>query len=180
MGSIKVVFVKPLFRCFASLSDRLERLCRYVARPPLIPPARAHQVRYHGVFAPCARGRERVVPARTVGEGNRPSTFMTNSFCPDIRNGPRWSCQNLPRFPHIAPVGVVSLRARPRSPRAGIPDDCWTSLVPLFRHRAEPSGCARPSEFATIGKSESTISRCPTSNDRFPWPASRSQLRTLP
>jgi hypothetical protein len=85
---------------------RLERLCRYVARPPLaldrleamadgrlayrlktrwrdgtthvvmerhellerlaplIPPPRAHQVRYHGVLAPCASGRGRVVPFR--------------------------------------------------------------------------------------------------------------------
>jgi hypothetical protein len=86
--------------------QRLERLCRYVARPPLalerleelrdgrlayrlktpwrdgtthvvmertellerlaplVPPPRAHQVRYHGVLAPCASGRDRVVPAR--------------------------------------------------------------------------------------------------------------------
>ena len=86
---------------------RLERLCRYVARPPLaldrleamadgrlayrlktpwrdgtthvvmerhellerlaplIPPPRAHQVRYHGILAPCASGRDRVVPRRT-------------------------------------------------------------------------------------------------------------------
>jgi len=84
---------------------RLERLCRYVARPPLaldrleampdgrlayrlktrwrdgtthvvmerhellerlaplIPPPRAHQIRYHGVLAPCASGRGRVVPS---------------------------------------------------------------------------------------------------------------------
>jgi hypothetical protein len=84
---------------------RLERLCRYVARPPLanerleerpdgrlalrlkarwrdgtshilmerselidrlvplIPPPRAHQVRYHGILAPCASRRDRVVPA---------------------------------------------------------------------------------------------------------------------
>jgi hypothetical protein len=82
---------------------RLERLCRYVARPPLahdrlearpdgrlalrlkarwrdgtthilmercellerlvplIPPPRAHQVRYHGVLAPCASARDRIV-----------------------------------------------------------------------------------------------------------------------
>ncbi len=86
---------------------RLERLCRYVARPPLalerlqtmadgrlayrlktrwrdgtthvvmerhellerlaplIPPSRAHQVRYHGVLAPCASGRDRIVPGRS-------------------------------------------------------------------------------------------------------------------
>jgi len=84
--------------------QRLERLCRYVARPPLahdrledwsdgrlalrlkarwrdgtthilmqrhellerlvplIPPPRAHQVRYHGVLAPCASARKHVVP----------------------------------------------------------------------------------------------------------------------
>lgn len=83
---------------------RLERLCRYVARPaialdrlealpdgrltyrlktrwrdgtthvlmkrhellerlaPLIPPPRSHQVRYHGLLAPCASGRDRIVP----------------------------------------------------------------------------------------------------------------------
>jgi len=83
---------------------RLERLCRYVARPPLasarleerpdgkltlrlktrwrdgtthilmerselierlvplIPPARAHQVRYHGILAPSASMRDQVVP----------------------------------------------------------------------------------------------------------------------
>ena len=83
---------------------RLERLCHYVARPPLasdrleerpdgrltlrlktrwrdgtthilmeprellerlvplIPPPRAHQVRYHGVLAPCASARDRIVP----------------------------------------------------------------------------------------------------------------------
>jgi hypothetical protein len=89
---------------------RLERLCRYVARPPLalerleamadgrlayrlktpwrdgtthvvmerrellerlaplIPPPRAHQIRYHGVLAPCASGRDRIVPGRKVRE----------------------------------------------------------------------------------------------------------------
>ena len=96
--------------------SRLERLCRYVARPPLatarlsrtgdgrllyrlkhrwrdgtthvvfeplelveklaalIPPPRFHGARYHGVFAPCARERARVVPAAAVGpvESERP------------------------------------------------------------------------------------------------------------
>jgi hypothetical protein len=93
---------------------RLERLCRYVARPPLaldrleampdgrlayrlktpwrdgtthvlmerhellerlaplIPPPRAHQVRYHGVLAPCASGRDRVVPGRTRRDDPEP------------------------------------------------------------------------------------------------------------
>jgi hypothetical protein len=90
--------------------NRLERLCRYVARPPIaldrleampdgrlayrlktrwrdgtthvlmerhellerlapiIPPPRAHQVRYHGVLAPCASGRDRVVASVTGRE----------------------------------------------------------------------------------------------------------------
>ena len=87
---------------------RLERLCRYVARPALaaerlsrradgrllyrlkhrwrdgtthllfepaelveklaalVPPPRVHGARYHGVFAPCARARPRVVPGSVV------------------------------------------------------------------------------------------------------------------
>jgi hypothetical protein len=90
---------------------RLERLCRYAARPPLandrleeqpdgrltlrlktrwrdgtthvllersdlldrlvplIPPPRAHQVRYHGILAPCASQRSQVVPATSPGTG---------------------------------------------------------------------------------------------------------------
>ena len=90
---------------------RLERLCRYVARPPLgnerleecpdgglllrltthwrdgtthiaierselidrlvplIPAPRAHQVRYHGILAPCASLRSRVVPVRNLDPG---------------------------------------------------------------------------------------------------------------
>jgi len=96
---------------------RLERLCRYVARPPvahdrleqrsdgrlalrlktrwrdgtthilierrdlidrlapLIPPPRAHQVRYHGILAPGASLRERVVPTAPTA----PSRSATHS-----------------------------------------------------------------------------------------------------
>ncbi len=92
----------------ASDRRRLERLCRYVARPPLandrleersdgrlllclktrwrdgtthiameryelidrlvplIPPPRAHQVRYHGILAPCASLRSRIVPVEEL------------------------------------------------------------------------------------------------------------------
>jgi len=32
---------------------------------PLIPPPRAHQVRYYGILAPCASGRDQVVPGAT-------------------------------------------------------------------------------------------------------------------
>ncbi len=91
---------------------RLERLCRYVARPPLanerleerpdgrlalrlktrwrdgtthvlmerrelidrlvplVPPPRAHQVRYHGILAPGSSQRHRIVPGEPVGEAD--------------------------------------------------------------------------------------------------------------
>jgi hypothetical protein len=41
------------------LMERRELLERLA---PLIPPPRAHQARYHGLLAPCASGRDRVVP----------------------------------------------------------------------------------------------------------------------
>jgi hypothetical protein len=51
------------------LMERHELLERLV---PLIPPPRAHQVRYHGVLAPCASARDRVVlgprPPRAAAE----------------------------------------------------------------------------------------------------------------
>ena len=50
--------------------ELLERLA------PLIPPPRAHQVRYHGVLAPCASGRDRVVPA---GAGAKETTRSCSS-----------------------------------------------------------------------------------------------------
>ncbi len=112
---------------------RLERLCRYVARPPLandrlevhpdgrlalrlktrwrdgtshilmerselidrlvplIPPPRAHQVRYHGILAPCASGRDSIVPARAAdfavagrgpGPASMPSIELSASAAP--------------------------------------------------------------------------------------------------
>ncbi len=45
--------------------ELLERLA------PLIPPPRAHQVRYHGILAPCASGRDRVCAA--AGQGSSAS-----------------------------------------------------------------------------------------------------------
>jgi len=113
---------------------RLERLCRYVARPPLanerleehpdgrlalrlktrwrdgtshilmerselidrlvplIPPPRAHQLRYHGILAPCASRRDRVVPARAAafavaerGPDTAPVPSIEPSASPDLR-----------------------------------------------------------------------------------------------
>ncbi len=42
--------------------ELLERLAA------LVPPPRLHLLRYHGVLAPCARDRDRIVPAKPVAE----------------------------------------------------------------------------------------------------------------
>ena len=125
---------------------RLERLCRYVARPPLahdrlevtpdgrlalrlktrwrdgtthilmerhellerlvplIPPPRAHQVRYHGVLAPCASARDRVVL------GPRPPWAAAEVQAP------------LPGEDHDP------ARMRPRAPKERCDTDEWRAL----------------------------------------------------
>jgi hypothetical protein len=113
--------------------QRLERLCRYVARPPLaserleerpdgrlalrlktrwrdgtthilmerselverlvplIPPPCAHQVRYHGVLAPSASMRGRVVPGRSVRPSDEGSTAGDPDGSPAQAGGSQWS-----------------------------------------------------------------------------------------
>jgi hypothetical protein len=118
---------EPLLAVLAAVSvpardrRRLERLCRYVARPPLasdrleespdgrlvlrlktrwrdgtshilmertelidrfvplIPPPRAHQVRYHGILAPCASRRDRVVPPAVAALATAETTPVVES-----------------------------------------------------------------------------------------------------
>lgn len=53
--------------------ELLERLA------PLIPPPRAHQVRYHGILAPCASGRDRVVPAGFDGAEATPCSSSASA-----------------------------------------------------------------------------------------------------
>ncbi len=144
---------------------RLERLCRYVARPPLvidrlesmvdgrlayrlktrwrdgtthvvmerhellerlaplIPPPRAHQVRYHGVLAPCASGRDCVVPSRTerIAACSRAepwaeteTKFTAKSVSPvkacENRDG---SPLNLRSYPDPVAASGESMRRRP-------------------------------------------------------------------
>jgi hypothetical protein len=150
---------------------RLERLCRYVARPPLaldrlealrngrlayrlkmpwrdgtthvvmerwellerlaplVPPPRAHQVRYHGVLAPCASGRDRVVPAAAVaGEGDRlaadPAARSALGVEPSGSTG-LVSDEEASRRRFVvdaAPLGVSATRV-PASSSAPIPND---------------------------------------------------------
>jgi hypothetical protein len=143
---------------------RLERLCRYAARPPLanerleelpdgrlalrlktrwrdgtthilmerselidrlvplIPPPRAHQVRYHGLLAPCASRRDRVVPAADAalaGAGRKPEV-ETNGLIDHSPNADPRSAETALR--ENAPgVGTSGTSAEPRIPApAGI------------------------------------------------------------
>jgi hypothetical protein len=71
------------------LMERSELIDRLV---PLIPPPRAHQVRYHGILAPCASRRDRVVPAGAAAvaiAGRRPGTAPVPSFEPSASTDPR-------------------------------------------------------------------------------------------
>jgi hypothetical protein len=145
---------------------RLERLCRYVARPPLanerleehpdgrlalrlktrwrdgsrhilmerselidrlvplIPPPRTHQVRYHGILAPCASRRDRVVPARTAAfavAGRGPGTAPVASIESSASADPRVT----QTAPGEASIGVENAGARtercPAAPAAAAP-----------------------------------------------------------
>ncbi len=58
--------------------ELLERLA------PLIPPPRAHQVRYHGVLAPCASGRDRVVPAAAAAGATEATRSCSSASESDI------------------------------------------------------------------------------------------------
>ena len=144
---------------------RLERLCRYVARPPLanerleehpdgrlalrlktrwrdgtshilmerselidrlvplIPPPRAHQVRYHGILAPCASRRDRVVPAGALAVAGRgPFTAPVPSIEPSASAGPGGTQATLGG----ASIGVENADARterhPTAPAGPAPE----------------------------------------------------------
>jgi len=127
---------------------RLERLCRYVARPPLaldrleamadgrlayrlktrwrdgtthvlmerhellerlaplIPPPRAHQVRYHGVLAPCASGRSRVVPMAQGREANFLAACNTGNLSLTAEVEDESSVRSTIR-PHVEELGAA-------------------------------------------------------------------------
>ena len=146
---------------------RLERLCRYVARPPLanerleehpdgrlalrlktrwrdgtshilmerselidrlvplIPPPRAHQLRYHGILAPCASRRDRVVPASAAAfaiAGRGPVTAPVLSIDSSASAGSRGTQTTLDG----ASIGVENADARaerhPTAPAGAAPE----------------------------------------------------------
>ncbi len=137
---------------------RLERLCRYVARPPLanerleerpdgtlalrlktrwrdgtthivmerrelidrlvplIPPPRAHQVRYHGILAPSSSQRDRVVPGEPAeGMDGELSQTVPERFSPAGRDTDRCavpSQQGDERSQSTGPDALAGLVAR--------------------------------------------------------------------
>jgi len=149
---------------------RLERLCRYVARPPLaserleecrngklalrlksrwrdgtthilmerselierlvplIPPPRAHQVRYHGALAPSASMRDRIVPGQPV---HPPGCELTKRVphCPPPAKGG-------------SPVGPypssANSKGHPTGRRSGETDAEPTPAAPRLRAEGQP------------------------------------------
>ena len=149
---------------------RLERLCRYVARPPLaserleecrngklalrlksrwrdgtthilmerselierlvplIPPPRAHQVRYHGALAPSASMRDRIVPGQPV---HPPGCELTKRVprCPTPAKG----------GPPVGPYpSSANSKGHPTGRRSGETDAEPTPAAPRLRAEGQP------------------------------------------
>ena len=163
---------------------RLERLCRYVARPPLanerlegrsdgmlalrlktrwrdgtthilmerseliervvplIPPPRAHQVRYHGILAPGASQRDQVVPGRAVeASADRTKGWVGGCSAP-AAEASRGSAP---------PPDKPSDAASPKPNLGNPPDDPEADrFEPVPRSRANPRERARRTRWASL------------------------------
>jgi hypothetical protein len=102
--------------------ERRELLERLV---PLIPPPRAHQVRYHGVLAPCASTRDRIVPGpRPAWPADAPEAKESRLEATPARPGMRPShsnarCRSGDSTP--SPPGTAVPASRPASLPASAP-----------------------------------------------------------
>jgi hypothetical protein len=159
---------------------RLERLCRYVARPPLanerleehpdgrlalrlktrwrdgtshilmerselidrlvplIPPPRAHQLRYHGILAPCASRRDRVVPASVAAfavAGRGPGSAAV----PSIEPSASAVLRGAQTTPGGASIGIENADARTK-PRLAAPAGAAPEVDP---HSLPPNRVTR-------------------------------------
>jgi hypothetical protein len=173
---------------------RLERLCRYVARPPiaidrlealpdgrlayrlktrwrdgmthvlmerhellerlapLIPPTRAHQVRYHGLLAPCASGRDRVVPRPL---GFEEAEAVAPAAVAGVRLGPRDEANR------SVPADAAALRSV-ESPRLLVGEDS----SPPHGLRADRGAKSAAGEEAEPGRGDAR-STAPTRRTRW-------------
>ena len=168
---------------------RLERLCRYVARPPLaldrlqelpdrrlsyrlktpwhdgtthvvmerrellerlaplIPPPRAHQVRYHGILAPCASGRDRIVPRQDakdpVPHATNDAPWRPVDHMATRIDGPNNGLEGRPAHgADIVPLPTC-VDLRPGSMGGGpVPTDARTRLPAFVAPAMSPTGRA--------------------------------------
>ena len=128
--------------------ELLERLA------PLIPPPRAHQVRFHGILAPCASGRDQVVPGARL-EANTASASDGHREAPCGIDRTR-TC----RSPGAEIRPTASIPAPEAAPRAG------TEVAPSGSqdaHRAQAPGPAQQ------GAPRSAPSTRPRRPRRLPW-----------
>jgi len=99
----------------------------------LVPPPRAHQVRYHGVLAPCASRRASVIP----GSPRLPSDALPDSLQPAGQRAAPATPASLPEFESMAagqPADPVEPPQEPlRPPRHGPPGTprrlSWAELM---------------------------------------------------
>ncbi len=123
----------------------LERLA------PLIPPPRAHQVRYYGILAPCASGRDTVVPgasqaaaaASVAKKGNREAACALDPArtCrpPEAETVPTLSIAALEGTPSAGTEGHVSTSQGTQAAQTpGLAQQAGSRPVPSIRPRRLP------------------------------------------
>jgi hypothetical protein len=97
---------------------------------PLIPPPFAHLIRYHGLFAPNAKGRDLLPPASISWQGIRPEAFVRKTSLAAAETLRDAKAQNTP-LPQDNSAPVVDLRTSQttttsRSRRKTLP---WAELL---------------------------------------------------
>jgi len=93
---------------------------------PLIPPPRAHQVRYHGVLAPCASARDRIVPGPARARASPAARGPSAETIPELAGMRPWLPVARHRFEGSAPTdpgpathaNTADLHAGPGAPPA--------------------------------------------------------------
>ena len=134
------------------LMERHELLQRLA---PLIPPPRAHQVRFHGILAPCASGRDQVVPGpRLEANAASASDGHRDAQCGIDRTR---TC----RFP----VGEIHPTASSATPKAALPL-AGTEVAFSASQDTHTAQAPGPAQQETPRSAPSTPPRRPR---RLPW-----------
>ena len=130
------------------LMERHELLERLT---PLIPPPRAHQLRYHGILAPCASGRNQVVPGARVATGaasadeerdwETPCAIDRTRTCrpPDAELGPTAEITAPEGAPSAGTeAGLSASQGAPAAQAPGVAQQAAPHPVPSTRPRRLP------------------------------------------